>query len=298
MPHPRRIILILAVVLAINGLLPRPYAFSLGNTLQPLVLMLVAPGQPLHETMARLRADSETLNRQLEFEGFGDAELQDRLALALAELEQLRLQNQRLTERFDELLPVIDLLAERGLDAFRQLSARVTPGNAPGLITIAAGSEDGIAPGQSVVYIDQIVGQIVEPVTDRSANVALLTRVTPRLRVAVAPPANATFNRPTLDVRIRFDADANAFIAEDLPATLAVEPGDVVRLNDELSYVHAQGFQVGRVTRAEPLPSDPLSLQRIVVEPSVDLTRLPRVTVLIPPAEVSTGPPSASEAHP
>ncbi len=285
MLHPRVVILILAALLSINALLPIRYAFGLGNFLQPITQLLVAPGRPIY---GLLGGTGEAFDEsQDELAGFTDDQLRDDLAITRVENERLRHQNQRLTERLAELMPIRDLLAERGLHQLRQLSARVNPGGADGVLSVDAGTADGLAPGQAVVYGVHIVGRVVEPLGSNSASVALITRIGDRLRVTLSPPANAassdTGRSATLEARLRLDPKLGAFVTDDVPTTASIQVGDVVRLADELSFAEAQGFQLGRVTMVEPLPSNPLALQRIVVEPALDLARLSRVTVLMPP---------------
>ncbi|MEM8782996.1 MAG: rod shape-determining protein MreC [Planctomycetota bacterium] len=294
MLHPRVVILILAALLSINALMPIGYAFGLGNFLQPIVQLLVTPGRPVYQALGGTRAIENPEADELA--GFTDDQLRRDYALARVENERLRQQNLRLTERLAEILPLRDLLAERGLDQLRQLSARVNPGGADGTLAVAAGTDDGVAPGQTVVYGVHVVGRVAEPLGSGSASVALITRIGDRLRVTISPPANAqtaggvAASRVTpLDTRVRLDVELGAFITEEVPTTSNVNVGDVVRLADELSFAEAQGFQLGRVTVVEPLPSNPLTLQRIVVEPALELPRLSRVTVLMPPSASQAG---------
>ena len=178
-----------------------------------------------------------------------------------------------------------DLLAQRGLGEFRQWLARVNPGSGDGTLTIAVGTSEGVAAGQTAVVGVHVVGRIVEPIGSGTATVALVTRIGDRLRVSIRPPAQATARADAapIEARVRLDPDRGAFVAEDLPVGATLEAGDVVYLADDLNFSDAQGFQLGRITRVEPLPSDPLTLQRISIEPALDLPRLDRLTVLIPP---------------
>ncbi|MEM9752092.1 MAG: rod shape-determining protein MreC [Planctomycetota bacterium] len=289
MLHPRSIILILAVLLSLNALMPIAYAFRLGNFLQPITQLLVAPGRPLYHTFG---GTSDVENAEAdELAGMTDDQLRRDYALARVENDRLRQQNERLTERLAEVLPLRDLLAERGLDQLRQLSVRVNPGGMDGTLAIDAGSDDGVAVGQTVVYGVHVVGRVAEPISGGSASVVLVTRVTGGLRVTISPPANAEPNNPSplasrvFEARVRLDAELGAFVTEEVPSNASVSVGDVVRLADELSFGEAQGFQLGRVTLVEPLPSNMLMLQRVVIEPALELPRLGRVTVLMPPAE-------------
>ncbi|MEO0515030.1 MAG: rod shape-determining protein MreC [Planctomycetota bacterium] len=293
MLHPRVVILILAGLLSINALMPIGYAFGLGNFLQPITQLLVAPGRPVYHVLGGTRDVQDPQDNELA--GFSDDQLRRDYALARVENERLRQQNERLTERLAEILPLRDLLAERGLDQLRQLSARVSPGTTNGTLAIAAGSADGVTAGQTVVYGVHVVGRVAEPIAAGSASVALITRIDERFRVTISPPANVNPNNPSplasaaLDARVRLDPDLAAFVTDEIPTTANVGVGDVVRLADELSFAEAQGFQLGRVTVVEPLPSNPLALQRITIEPALELPRLGRVTVLMPPDPESAG---------
>ncbi|MEM1026560.1 MAG: rod shape-determining protein MreC [Planctomycetota bacterium] len=292
MLHPRVVILILAGLLSINALMPIGYAFGLGNFLQPITQLLVAPGRPLYRTLGG--ADQAEAPGTDELAGFTDDQLRRDYALARVENERLRQQNERLTERLEEILPLRDLLAERGFDQLQQLSARVGPGSGDGTLAIAAGESDGVAAGQTVVYGVHVVGRVAEPIGSGSASVVLITRIDEGFRVTISPPANADPNNPAplasagIDTRVRLDAGLGAFMTEEISANANVNVGDVVRMADELSFAEAQGFQLGRVTLVEPLPSNPLALQRVVIEPALDLPRLGRVTVLMPPGSQTT----------
>ena len=100
MLHPRRVILILAALLSINALLPARFAFGLGNFLQPMTQLLVAPGRPIYHALGGTGEQiDETQN---EFAGMDAASLEAQLAWARTEAERLRQQNQRLSDSLAE----------------------------------------------------------------------------------------------------------------------------------------------------------------------------------------------------
>ena len=70
-------------------------------------------------------------------------------------------------------------------------------------------------------------------------------------------------------------------VAKGTPEDKPIHVGDVAQLSDELWPPEAQGFIVGTVTRVEDDPKNPLQFVRAVVEPTVPLDKLRRVTVLV-----------------
>ena len=297
MPQARTVILILTALLAINALLPRSVAFWAGNLVEPLVQTLLIPGRPLMNLVASPRESVTPPAPDLD---------EDRLRydydLAQVELDRLRQQNARLKQRLAEIMPSRDLLAERGLHELRQVSARINPGGGRGVRSIAAGSRDGIAPGQTVIFDIHVVGQVVAPVGPTTANVALITTLRPSLSVRFVAPASESPPGSLLPARstaarVALAPDGRTFTADDIDPGADVRVGDIVRMADELSFAEAQGFQLGTVTAVQPLPKNPQLLHRVTVTPAIDLQRLGRVTVLVPtPAPGSSSSPATPGA--
>lgn len=289
MPPATKVILGLVALLVIGAALPRPYAFLPGRVVDPVVQTLVLPGRPVRALLVGDPVREELANQPLD-----DERLRDDFGLARVELDRLRQQNARLKQRLAELVPAQDLLAERGLRELRPVSARVNPGGGDGVLTIAAGSRDGVQAGQAVVYDVHVVGQVVEPIGPSTASVALITslRVPLSLRL-VAPPSESTpgslLPARSLPVQVKPDVGRSAFVTEDVAAGADVRVGDLARHADELSLPEAQGFQFGVVSEVTPLERNPLALRRVVVEPVLDLGRLSRVTVLIPDDNSGSG---------
>lgn len=287
--NSRRVVLVLAALTASNAVLPARFASWPGSVAQPVVAVLSVPARPVYRMGAEFRAGAEVNIDRPD----GDALLTD-LQTALAEVDRLQQLNGRLRGELAQLGPMRSLLEEFGFADLAQVSARVTgrsgtEGNP--MLMIGAGSLDGVAAGQTVVYRLGLVGRVAEGVGPVSSSIALVSGYTGTLAVRIVAPSSGQGadrvvlpGRQTL-ARVRVGDDGQTFITDEVPNDADVRVGDYVRLADELSYVEARGFLLGRVSAVRDLPENPTMLQQVTVTPTFDLNHLARVTVLVPQQE-------------
>lgn len=184
-----------------------------------------------------------------------------KLRVRNAELEEARLQNERLRE-------LVALVEARELAV---LGARVIsrPTNAwEGVITIDVGTDDGVAPGMPVVAPDGLLGQTIG-VTGRSAKVRLITDQRSGVAAMVQQGRSEGIARGAIDGGLTLD-----FVSVDATVT----SGDVV-ITSGMGGVFPKGLLIGEVAEATNNPGD--LDQTIVLSPAADLGRLEEVAVLV-----------------
>jgi rod shape-determining protein MreC len=214
----------------------------------------------------------------------GAAAASERDALA-AEVERLRasqLETDRLRAENDGLRRALGLVSEDPRLVCAEVLSR---GGATGWrdeIRVACGSRDGVAPGQPVLAAAGLVGRVLS-VTERTADILLLSDANSRLSCVVETPAGALRGVVQGGGIARGDRalemlHASApFTVEYLDKDAAVAPGARV-LTSGLGGVYPAGLPVGVV--AEAGPDDSRLFQRAVVAPYVDFGSLRRVFVM------------------
>lgn len=166
-------------------------------------------------------------------------------------------------------------------------ASRVGADPSSGTVDFSRGSLDGVMPG--AVAVARKSEQIVGIATDVRPNVStfrLVTdkRLSPALVVGVVTPDGPVTSAelgalPRCQLRPQGDGtlvDANVAVS----AASAINPGMLVRLNDETWPDAARMLVLGRVVRVEPA-DNPL-YRRVVVRPELDVTRVPSVIVQFP----------------
>lgn len=229
----------------------------------------------------------------------GAAAAAERDALA-AEVERLRaaqLETDRLRAENEGLRRALGLVAEDPRLVCAEILSR---GGATGWrdeIRIGRGSRDGVAPGQPVVAAAGLVGRVLS-VTERTADVLLLSDANSRLSCLVETPAGALRGVAHGGGIARGDRTlellhASApFTVEYLDKDAAVAAGARVYTSG-LGGVYPAGLPVGVVSGIGP--DDSRLYQRAVVAPYVDFGALRRVFVLrSAPAAPAHPEPSAS----
>lgn len=276
---------ILIVILLLGSLAPYP-AVRWVNSLHHLATALIAPlSDPLNRFANSVRRIEEPLpgfdgDPQAIRDRFAEIiednrEKNNRIIALQAELDQL--------ER--EIAALQGLRAELAGTNVAPLRAGVTGRNADPdrrTLTINRGTRDGIREGLPVVDGSLLVGRVIDAGLP-TATVELLTSpgrrygamiTAPDLPVTGIPPQR----REICLFEVISPRSLMAIVAKDFPA----EVGDYAHLRDDDWPATVQGRIIGVVRRVEPLPSQPLLRNRIIIEPLRPIDRLNRVTVIVP----------------
>lgn len=205
------------------------------------------------------RSDLETLRQQ-------NTEMRQRLA----ELEEARLENERLRE-------LVGFVQARELDA---VGARVIgrPINAwDSVIVIDRGGVDGVSEGMPVLSASGLIGQVVE-VTGSSARVRLISDQRSGVAAMLQTTRSEGVVRGSLEGDLTMD-----FVSRETTVTV----GEVV-LTSGLGGVFPKGLLVGEVSDVRLEDAD--LFPRIRVRPSAEIDRLEEVVVLLsPPTDLPEG---------
>ncbi len=142
------------------------------------------------------------------------------------------------------------------------------PGNLNRAVLISTGRDGNLLPDMPVLTGRGLVGRVIE-VAPRSSQVLLLNDA----RSAVA--ALIQRSRATGIVKGQLDG---SITMEDIGRDADVQVGDIV-LTSGLGDVFPKGIVIGQVVKV--IQSDTAMFQRAIVEPSVDLSNLEVVLVLL-----------------
>lgn len=206
------------------------------------------------------------------------------------DLEQLRQENELLKRRAEELTVQLVALQEvvaenellrtelgfvRSQRSLRVMGANVEarvagrePGNLIRALLISTGADGGLLPDMPVVTGRGLVGRVVE-VAGRSAQVLLINDA----RSAVA----ALVQRSRASGIVKGQLDGS-IVMEGIDRDADVQVGDVV-LTSGLGDVFPKGIVIGQVS--EVVRSDTAMFQKAVISPSVDLSDLEVVVVIL-----------------
>jgi rod shape-determining protein MreC len=193
------------------------------------------------------------------------------LRVRVAELEEARLENERLQA-------LLDLPQAKEL---KSVAAHVIgrPTNSwDGVIVIDRGSNDGVKPGMPVVGPQGLLGQTVL-VAPGSSKVRLITDQRSGVAALIQRTRAEGVVRGTIDGRLTLD-----FVAKAAP----VKVGDVV-LTSGMGGVYPKGLPIGEVSEVRREAND--LYQFIRVEPASDPAGLEEVLVVVgePAAVVPQG---------
>ena len=214
--------------------------------------------------------------------GASAAAERDELAAEVERLRAAQLETDRLRAENEGLRRALGLVAKDPRLVCAEILSR---GGATGWrdeIRVARGSRDGVAPGQPVLAAAGLVGRVIS-VTERTADILLLSDANSRLSCVVETPAGAL--RGVMqgggiargDRTLEMLHASAPFTVEYLGKDAAVAPGARV-LTSGLGGVYPAGLPVGGVSEAGP--DDSRLYQRAVVAPYVDFGALRRVFVL------------------
>lgn len=269
--NPRRALMSLLLLFVVISLLPAQWVGALTYRPRYLLEAALAPAdhllKPLADALRRPPELSVELSNREEYQR------------ALQQIIQLQFRLRQANERVAELSKIRDQLKLVGVGL---MPATVTSWRSnrihPSLM-INRGSRHGLAPGMAVVRSFNLVGRVVHvgPVT---STIGLINAPDSYLIVMIKPPVAGLEPRQmvcqvyTTPGRNELWADTD----EDDP----IRVDDLAHLYDDTWPSHTRGFVVGKVTRIEPHPDDPILRRRVVLTPVRSLAHLDRVTVVVP----------------
>jgi cell shape-determining protein MreC len=189
---------------------------------------------------------------------------------------------QQLAIARQDIARLSQLPEELNLRGIKPLTARVmaTPTgarNTEPLLTISRGTRHGVGPGQVVTDGFNLVG-VVERAYAGSAEVKLISTSGTRLTARIVPPTAMADGGRSAIKPLTAAADGRFFTTDG--QNLVV--GDLAHLWDTKWPAEAGGFVLGKVTRIDQDPANPLMFLVAVIEPLVPLDQLHSVNVLIP----------------
>ncbi len=270
----KRVMIVAVVLLLVASQLPAGAATSISYLPRSFVALLSKPAVLLQRMSTTLRPPRDETS-----ELFASDDLADQLAQAyvyIDNLEQEVLELRRLSESLAQIDALLDLedIKLAGASVLGFNGDRENP-----IITIGVGSDDGVRDGLAVVWGASLVGKVVST-SAKTADVRLITAAGTHLQVRIV---KHTPDGPgaAMPAYITLEQGGGAFVTEEFSVDSPVAVGDVVHLADDSWQFRARGFIVGVVT--EVGKSDrPLLNSRVEIKPTLSLSSLPRVVVLVP----------------
>jgi len=198
--------------------------------------------------------DTSKLNEELKKE-------RDGLRREITELQEVRIENQRLRQ-------LLDMGAHGSL---KLLAAEVIASGASPyerVIRVDRGKDDGVLQGMAVLHARGVVGQILT-VLENHSDVLLLTDAASAVDVVVQRSRARGILRGSRPDELHF---------EYLPKAEDVQAGDEV-ITSGLDGVYPQGVTIGTVTRVDPA-GEGLFLSASV-RPYVDFRRVEEVMIVV-----------------
>jgi len=272
--NAKRFLIALVVVLLVSSQLPPGAAAKVSYFPRAVVALVAKPSALLHRFSTTLRPPGDGTRDVL-----GSGDLATQLAQARVYIDNLEQEVLEL-RRVSESLAQIDALLDLGDIKLAGASVLSFNGDKENpILTIGIGTDDEVREGLAVVWGASLVGQVVST-TATTADVRLITAKGAHLQVRIASPDNLG-QAATQPAYIGLADDGRSFYTEEFSVDAPVAVGDVVHLADDSWQFRARGFIVGVVT--EVGKSDrPLLNSRVVIEPVLTLSSLPRVVVLVP----------------
>lgn len=210
---------------------------------------------------------------------------------AKAQVAQLRKQNERLTSELaglkgqailnKQLKELVGLDTDIGINAYRPVAANVI-GSDPILwydqITVAAGSDQGVADGQPVIGEGGLVGEVTD-VTSGTSVVSLITDHTVEVSAEVQ---DGVGNIGVLQPMV---GNPNELVLSDLPNQANILQGQAVVTSGfesgKLDSLYPPNIPIGTVSNADEVTLS--SAGTVQVSPAVDLRTLTVVQILTRP---------------
>lgn len=212
---------------------------------------------------------------------------EDKLAVRYAEalvlIDQLQ---QRVTEQEGTIAELRNARSIASFEGVQIIEAGVTRFNQSAknpILKIDQGTRRGIGPRMTVIWRSSMVGLVLEEgLTGGTAKVQLITRAGAEFKVRIksATPDAVPYQR---DEFVKLGKDRESFYV-DVPVDQPVRAGDLVHMADERYPPSAMGRIIGKVTEVKRGVPD-IRLSRVIVRPTLRLTDLPRVEVLVPVTE-------------
>jgi len=272
---PRRLLILVIVVLAISSLQPNARASWIARPWRGLVELFATPIRvPLHELGVAMRSQGP---RELNFDDkTSPGYAMQRIAALQVEVGQLREENRRLRG-------VRSIIGESS--ALAQVDAAMTgvtgPRDVP-ILRIDRGTSSGVTKGRIVVTNFHLVGEVVSADL-MTAQVKPITAARTKVLARLMPPG-AEALREGPGVWLEWSPDQQAFV-QQISSAVQIAVGDFAVFADEGSLPDARGFFLGQVVSVGDDPMDPYNFKRVIVAPTYRLEQLRRVTVLVPMEE-------------
>lgn len=276
---PRRILVGLAVLLLINSMLGPGYAQAVGRPLSNVVKTVLAP------VTASLGAVSRTVRPAPGPRRYANDQDLDRIIAdrdqALKDARNLQARVRELEAENARLRNLGERESRKGISLIRAGVIGFNGNQRNPVLTIDRGAKAGIDRHQAVELDGNLVG-FVSNAGARTADVAVITRYGAQYR-ALIKSADPQDRPHELTEIVYLGADGESFYVE-VNKSQGGAVGDYAHLNDDTGIYpeSARGLIIGRVSRVEDSADKPLLMKRLIIRPTMPLTRLSRVEVLVP----------------
>jgi len=269
--NSQRTLIGLIILLLASSLLPARWARVISSQPRHLLQASLAPVDHLLKPLADKLRRPPDLPVDL-----GNREEYERAKQQIVELQY------KLRQATEQIAELSQTRSQLRLVGVQLLPATVTAWSGDRLhpsLMINRGSRHGLRPGLVVARGFSLMGRVTDtgPVT---ATARLITAPKTYLIVSIRPPATTTEPREIL-TQVQAAGSGSEFWCET-SADDPIQINDLAYLYDDAWPTEARGLVVGKVTRIDPHPDDPILRRRVVIRPIRSLMHLDHVTVIIP----------------
>jgi cell shape-determining protein MreC len=274
-----RVLIGLAVVLGLNSQLNTRHLHWVGAVPRGIVKTLAnPPASLLNSAMVGLRGEDP--GPDVIPPDATEQKLNELLASASHENRRLWEENRHLR---DQLAGFTAAANVRGSMTLNLLPARVAdynPSRSNPTIELDKGSRAGVETDNPVIVSANLVGFIQGDVGTLRSSARLITAPDTRYAVRLIRPGSSTDDFG--DATYIYTDDSGTFFHCDMPdGTHDIAVGDLASLADD-RYPQALGYILGVVSEVRlDHPENPLELDRIIIRPAVDPSRLRNVSIQV-----------------
>lgn len=277
---PRRVLIVLVVLVVVSGLLPAGVVKSVAHIPRQFFNPLLrAPALGLSRAM-RDPSDIPPLDPATDLgnEAFRKLELLE----AEAANAYLRLRVAELEKLVEDLGMIGGVLQGTSYRVLRADGLQIRRDRQRPQLTINRGSKDGVRKGDVVVgeSVLQLVG-IVDQVDRTACQVDLINAEDRSLQVEIVSPIASTNASTMQTLWVVWDEEVGAFVTDEPAKGYPVSVADLVYVRGGSLPEYARAFAIGQVAKVTPSPDRPDLQLRVVIRPLMQLDKITRVNVLV-----------------
>ncbi|QDU33222.1 Cell shape-determining protein MreC [Poriferisphaera corsica] len=281
--NSQRALVLVAVALLVSSMLPPSIAGKVTYVPQTMLSMALTPITAIFHGLSL----SVRPQKKLDVPNISSFDqLQAEYSEATFYIRRLEIENQQL--RMENQLLRNAPSSNQGAEGITLVKARTTSTSNDKInpsITISKGQNQGLSAGNVAIYAGNLIG-VIHQISPLTAEVRLINSQSVQLPVIVSSHNESDAARLSKEYLLERNPDDNyqTFYAS-IEVEAPVQIGDWAHLSDQRNIYwpsEAKGAIVGQVIEIIPDPNKPFLLNRMIIQPRIELSRLREVDIVIP----------------